>query len=72
MRARMFREHWKRSLAKAITYRILILSLDFTAVYLFTGRYDVAIGFTLVSNIYTAIAYYGHERVWNSIKWGKR
>jgi len=67
-----FKEHWNRSLTKAITYRIAILILDFTSVYLLTGRVDVALGFMLISNIYTSIAYYFHERIWNRIKWGKK
>jgi adenylylsulfate kinase len=45
--------------------------LDVTAIYLFTGRLDVALGFMIVSNVYTSIAYYVHERVWNKIGWGK-
>ena len=69
---RHFKESWKRSLAKTITYRILILALDFSVIYLLTKRYDIALGFMIVSNIYTILAYYGHERIWNAIKWGKK
>jgi len=36
-------EH-RRSLAKAITYRMLIIVLDVIAIYLFTGRLDIAFG----------------------------
>jgi len=64
-------EHWKRSITKAITYRMVIIVLDVTAIYLFTGRLDIALGFMLISNIYTSIAYYFHERIWNKIGWGK-
>jgi len=69
---RDFKVHWTRSLAKAITYRILILVIDFTVVYLLTRRVEVAFGFMLISNIYTSIAYYFHERIWNRIGWGKK
>jgi adenylylsulfate kinase len=65
-------EHWRRSLAKAITYRLLIIVLDITVIYLFTGRLDIAFGFMMVSNVYTSIAYYFHERIWNRIDWGKK
>jgi uncharacterized membrane protein len=61
---------WKRTVAKAITYRIAILILDFSAIYLFTGRYDVALGFTVLSNVYTSIVFVLHERGWNRIRWG--
>lgn len=67
-----FKEHRRRSLAKAVTYRVLIILLDFAAIYLLTGRVDAALGFMIVSNIYTSIAYYFHERVWNGIDWGRR
>jgi len=60
----------KRSLAKAVTYRIVIIILDFTVIYFLTGRVDVALGFMVISNIYTTAAYFVHERIWNRIKWG--
>mgnify|MGYP001070811696 CR=1 FL=1 len=66
------KEHRTRSLAKAVTYRILILALDFTTVYLLTGKFEISFGFTMVSNVYTSIAYYIHERVWNRTNWGKK
>ena len=64
-------EHWKRSLVKAISYRLIIIALDMTAIYLFTGRLDIALEFMIISNVYTSIAYYFHERIWNKIGWGK-
>ena len=60
----------KRSLVKAFTYRAIIVALDISVIYLLTGRVDIALGFTVISNIYTTIAYFVHERVWNKIKWG--
>ena len=60
---RDYKEHWTRSLTKAITCRILIIILDFTSIYLFTGRLEVAFWFMMISNIYTSVAYYVHERV---------
>jgi uncharacterized membrane protein len=66
------KERWSRSLVKAITYRLMILVLDFTAVYLFTGKYEIALGFMLASNIYTTIAYYIFERIWDRTNWGRK
>ena len=60
----------KRSLVKAFTYRIVIIILDFSVIYLLTHRVDVAVGFMIVSNIYTTAAYFLHERIWNRIRWG--
>ena len=60
----------KRSLVKAITYRSVIIVLDFSVIYLLTGKVDVALGFMVISNIYTTAAYFIHELIWTKIKWG--
>ncbi|TYQ23577.1 DUF2061 domain-containing protein [Pseudanabaena sp. UWO310] len=60
----------RRSLVKTFTYRILIMCLDFTTIYILTGTTKVAIGFMIVSNIYTTIAYFLDELFWVKIKWG--
>ena len=61
-----------RSVVKAVTYRVVIMILDFTTIYLFTKTLKVAFGFMIASNLYTTIAYFGHERLWARIKWGVR
>jgi adenylylsulfate kinase len=65
------RESLRRSAVKTISYRLVILILDFVCVYLFSGKIKVALGFTIVSNVYTTVCYFLHERIWNKIKWGK-
>jgi adenylylsulfate kinase len=60
----------KRSIVKAITYRGIIVILDFLVIYLLTGKVATAAGFMIISNIYTTVAYFLHERVWSGIKWG--
>ena len=57
---------------KAITYRVMIIILDIVSIYLLTGRYEIAIGFMIVSNKYTSLAYYYHERLWSRISWGRK
>ena len=64
-------ETLRRSIVKTVSYRAAILILDFTAIYLFTGQIKVALGFMIVSNIYTTLGYFFHERIWDKIKWGK-
>ena len=64
-------ETLKRSILKTVSYRIVILTLDFIAIYLFTGQVKVALGFMVVSNIYTTVGYFLHERIWDRITWGK-
>jgi uncharacterized membrane protein len=60
-----------RSLVKALTYRAVIMCADAAAVYLFTGKWQVALGFMIASNIYTTVFYVAHERVWAHIAWGR-
>jgi len=64
-------ESLRRSVVKTVTYRVLVLILDFTVIYLLTRRTDVAVGFTILSNVYTTLAYFFHERIWDKIEWDK-
>jgi len=64
-------ETLSRSVVKTVSYRAVILILDFTSIYLFTGKIKVALGFMVVSNIYTTVGYFFHERIWDKIKWGR-
>ncbi len=66
-----FKKSWLRSLVKTVTYRIIIIILNFIAVYLLTSRMNLAIDFTLISIVYLSIAYYVHERIWARLEWGR-
>ena len=66
-----FREYLTRSLVKAVSYRVIVVVADFAAVYLFTGRAEIALGFVLVSNLYTTVLYLFHERFWDRVTWGR-
>ncbi len=66
-----FFEHHKRSLTKTLTYRITIIISTFTVTFIMTGRIDVSLGITIVSNVINTLLYYIHERIWNKIHWGK-
>jgi uncharacterized membrane protein len=65
-------ESLARSLVKTLSYRAFVLILDFSTIYLFTHKLSVAVGFTVVSNAYTTVAYLVHERVWDKVRWGRR
>lgn len=71
MQAGAFREYLGRSVVKAISYRIIVVVADFAAVYLFTNRLEIALGFVVVSNIYTSVLYFFHERFWDRVAWGR-
>jgi len=65
------KETLRRSIVKTVSYRIAMLIMDFTAIYLFTGQVKVALVFMVVSNIYATVGYFLHERIWDKILWGK-
>lgn len=48
----------RRSVVKAITYRVLSMCLDLITIYLFTGALHIALGFMIVSNLYTTMGYW--------------
>jgi uncharacterized membrane protein len=60
----------RRSLVKALTYRLLIMVLDFTTLYILTDKVHIALSFMLASNLYTTVAYIVHERIWSRVTWG--
>jgi uncharacterized membrane protein len=61
----------KRSVAKSIVWRVICIIVSILTSYALTARWDIAVAIGSVYNIITMILYYFHERIWNSIKWGK-
>lgn len=67
-----FNENLKRSITKAITFRLLILCSDGFIIFAITHRFDIALGVIFFSNFASTIIYFLHERLWNTILWGKQ
>ena len=67
-----FKEQNPRSLAKVVSWRI-IMSLQWFFVTLYTtGSVSTAgavLGFTFIIN---SLIYFFHERAWNLVDWGKK
>ena len=61
----------KRSVAKSITFRILVVLSDFIVIYLLTHKIEVALGIIFFTNALATLIYFIHERVWKRIRWGK-
>ncbi|MBM1108152.1 DUF2061 domain-containing protein [Aurantibacter crassamenti] len=60
-----------RSVAKAISWRI-IGTLDTLLVsYLLTGEIAIAASIASIDFVTKMFLYFFHERIWNKIKWGK-
>ncbi len=66
-----FRENTQRSLFKSVTFRIVVIVSDLIVVYVLTHRINLTLGITLFTNVASSILYFFHERVWNTIRWGK-
>lgn len=60
-----------RSVAKALSWRV-VGTLDTLVVsYILTGRISLAASIASVDFVTKLILYFFHERIWNVIKWGK-
>ncbi len=62
----------RRSLVKALTWRVLGSLDTITISYLLTGKIKTAITIGTIEIFTKLIIYFLHERAWNYIKWGKR
>lgn len=60
-----------RSLAKAISYRVLGSLSTAGLVYLFTGNAKVSVGAGILDSVVKIVLYFLHERLWNSIPFGR-
>ena len=65
------REAHSRSLLKAVSWRITGTLDTFIISFIVTGRATIA-GSIAATELLTKVAlYYGHERVWSAIHWGR-
>jgi len=61
-----------KSMVKAISFRIIVLSADLFVTSKITGSTTTALSIIIFTNLGSTIVYYFHEILWNSIKWGKQ
>ena len=66
------RDSHKRSLVKSISWRVLATMATMSLVYIFTGRFELAISVGLIEVFLKLLLYYFHERAWLNISWGKK
>ncbi|KAA3621223.1 MAG: DUF2061 domain-containing protein [Bacteroidetes bacterium] len=60
-----------RSIVKSISWRILGTMDTIIISWLITGTLRLAFSIGAVELISKMILYFFHERIWNTIKWGK-
>lgn len=65
-------ERHGRSVAKAISYRVVSIIVDLTLVFALTKKVELTLGIVILSNTASVFIYYFHERVWDKIHLGRR
>ena len=60
-----------RSLAKAVSWRIAGTIDTFLISWLITGQPIIAASISAVEVLTKIALFWGHERIWNKIKWGR-
>jgi adenylylsulfate kinase len=63
------KESHKRSIMKAISYRLLGSLATMVISYVFTKKADIALGIGGLDLVSKIVLYYLHERVWHNIKY---
>jgi uncharacterized membrane protein len=64
------KEKKRRSVFKAVTYRVSATFATFGLAYAFTGSLEIASQIGLLDFIVKFIIYYLNERIWNKTTWG--
>ena len=60
-----------RSIAKAVSYRILGSTVTALIFYVLTGRGSLSLGAGALDMVLKIGAYFIHERIWNHINFGR-
>ena len=61
----------KRSLAKAFSWRIIASCITLAIVWIITGDLQAGTFIGLSDFVIKLLAYYGHERIWANVQWGR-
>ncbi|NIA06269.1 MAG: DUF2061 domain-containing protein [Actinobacteria bacterium] len=60
-----------RSIAKALTWRVTALGITMTVVWIASGSMELAASVGLADTVIKLGAYYGHERFWLKVGFGR-
>ncbi|TRO83233.1 DUF2061 domain-containing protein [Desulfuromonas acetexigens] len=64
-------ESTRRSIAKAVSYRIIGTLTTAGVVFVAIGRLDLAATVGVLDTFFKIFVYVGHERMWNRIPYGR-
>ena len=68
----MYRETNQRSIIKGISWRVVATTTTIIIVYAFFERLDLAIAAGMIETVLKVGLYWGHERAWLKVKWGRK
>jgi uncharacterized membrane protein len=64
-------ETTRRSIAKALSWRVLATVITSALVFVITGKGEFAATVGLADTTIKFFVYFGHERLWNRIDYGR-
>ena len=64
------KETKKRSIAKAVSYRIICIIMLVIVTYAITGDITQMTSIVVIFQSIQMFLYYFHERIWERVKWG--
>ena len=67
-----FVETQARAISKVISWRIILTFVNFTYTYVVTGNWKAGLAVAGLAAVFNSFIYWGHERIWNRIQWGKK
>ena len=68
---RFFQDGHPRTTTKMFTWRAVVNFSNFFIPYFATGSLGTASAFFTIAVFVNMALFYGHERIWNLVKWGK-
>jgi adenylylsulfate kinase len=68
----MYKETNIRSIAKGVSWRFVATSTTMIIVYLFFGNLELAIATGLMETVAKIALYWGHEKIWQRVRWGRK
>jgi len=67
----MYKDTNRRSIVKGLSWRVVATTTTTGIVYVFFGRLDLAIMAGLLETVLKVGLYWGHERIWHKVRWGR-
>jgi uncharacterized membrane protein len=61
-----------RSIAKTVSWRVCGSTATFAISYAILGDFTVSGTIAVIQLTFNTVLYFGHERFWNWIRWGRQ